>query len=668
MKRNTFYLMVCAILFIIFTSSGLAQTKYWIFFVDKGPDVSRLAKARKLARTRLSSRCLERRRKVLPEESLVDDTDVEIYDLYLNKLHQLGVKPIVKSNWLNAVSAVMDSETVQVVKSLSFVRRIKPVARANTNPPLEVFSDLSVRKPQNYQLDYGASLDQNELIHVPEVHELGLDGNGVVVGMLDTGFNYRFHAAFEYLKVLDEFDFINNDSTTKNEDSDPASQHNHGTATLSAIAGFSPGNLIGPAFSASYLLAKTEDVSNEYPQEEDFWVAGLEWLESQGADIVSSSLGYNDWYSYCDMDGETAVTTIAADIAVRKGVVVVTSMGNEGNNNWHYMIAPADGNYVISVGATDRSGQITSFSSRGPTYDHRIKPDVVAMGLNVHVVSANSIDSYRTANGTSLSCPLVAGVAALVLQAHPYLNPIQVRDALRETADHSHSPDNEYGWGVVNAYDAIFYHGLFFSNMPEIQNDDQLGHLVKVKIYSKYPLVSDSLFLYYSIEDQEFNKVLLAATEEQNEFAYQIPLQPAGTKIHVYFSAMDANGDYKYHPYKAPEAHFTFTVLDTTMSKEESLPVDYKLYQNFPNPFSDWTSIKFDVIKAGRVDLTIFNIRGQKVKTLVQDYQVPGRHVRYWNGTDESGKKIAAGIYFCRLIAGNDFIVKRMVFWGRREK
>jgi len=489
--------------------------------------------------------------------------------------------------------------------------------------------------------------------------------------MLDTGYDYKFHEAFSHLNVLIEFDFINDDSTTQNEpeNNDASSQHNHGTYTLSALGGFKEGQLIGPAYGAKFLLAKTEDVRSETQAEEDYWAAGIEWLERQGADVVNSSLGYNDWYTYADMDGRTAITTIAAEKAITKGVVIVNSMGNEGNNSWRHMIAPADGFNVISAGAVYDSGELVGFSSRGPTYDGRTKPDVVAMGSGVYSAQPSTVDGYRRVNGTSLSSPLIAGVATLVLQAHPYLSPFEVREALRETADRAQNPDNDYGWGLVNAYNAIFYQGLFFSRMPEIFSNEQYGHLVQIKIYSKNELDENALFLYYAIPGQDYVQLPLTAAGEERNYQAWIPVQPEGTEIKFYFSAADFSGDTKFHPHKAPEAHFSFSAFDSTITPIDP-PEDFRLYQNYPNPFAQSTTIKYDIIAPAKVSLIIYNIMGQQVRKLVKDEyhrQNPYPFRKTWNGRNDQGELVTSGIYFYRMKSGRFSMVKRLVFLRGRK-
>jgi serine protease AprX len=345
---------------------------------------------------------------------------------------------------------------VRRIDRVHTARRAVPEAARRADSPVRMQTPEGPRGEAAPSLDYGMSYGQLDLMNVIPLHDANRFGEGVLVAMLDTGYN-RAHESLIHLDVVAERDFINNDPVTKNEPGDPPTQHNHGTYTLSALAGYAPGELIGPAWAASFALAKTERVDVEIQQEEDDFVAGLEWADSLGADIVSSSLAYDDWYTYEDMDGNTAVTTIAADIAASRGIAVVNAAGNAGPLPWPGIMAPADGDSVIAVGAVDYSGVIASFSSRGPTYDGRIKPDVCAQGVSVYAASPADSLSYVWVGGTSLATPLAAGASALCLQMHPYWSPVVLRDELRAKADHAASPNNDYGWGVIDAYQTALY-------------------------------------------------------------------------------------------------------------------------------------------------------------------------------------------------------------------
>jgi subtilisin family serine protease len=214
---------------------------------------------------------------------------------------------------------------------------------------------------------------------------------------------------------------------------------------------------MGAAFDADYILAKTEDIADEQPVEEDWWIAAAEWADSLGAQVITSSLCYSDWYTYEDMDGETAPITNAADQAVLNGIVVCNAAGNSGASEWRYIAAPADGDSVITVGSVDSLGTRSSFSSQGPTYDGRIKPTIMAMGQADYVASTSGTASYRRGSGTSFATPLAAGAIALILQKHPGWLPENVIEAITATGTRASYPDTLYGWGILQAYAASEY-------------------------------------------------------------------------------------------------------------------------------------------------------------------------------------------------------------------
>lgn len=441
-------------------SAAEAQTSdesvvVWVFFTDKGIfSLDDYDQACRRTGEDLTECSRQRRQKV---NKKVDFADLPVARDYIRAVLALGMPHRATSKWLNGISVEARPSQLNEIAVLPFVREIQCVGRARREPlnPGTRKSTIPV-SGRMFRLDYGPSQGQLEQIHVPAAHELGYSGEGVMILMLDTGFRLE-HDAFKDVQVIAQYDFINKDSLTSNEAEDPPYQHDHGTGTLSAAGGASPGQLYGPAYGASFLLAKTEDVSSETPVEEDYWVAAVEWGDSLGADIASSSLIYLDWYEYEDMDGNTATITRAADMAAARGILVCNAAGNEGNNDWHYIAAPADADSILSCGAVDEFGEIAFFSSHGPSCDGRIKPEVAARGYSTYIADPYDIHGYYEGTGTSFATPLVAGAAALVLEAHPDWPPMQVREALMMTANHSGSPDNRYGWGIINVLAAIQY-------------------------------------------------------------------------------------------------------------------------------------------------------------------------------------------------------------------
>jgi serine protease AprX len=421
------------------TDSGL----YWIFFRDKASaepvNISDKACIRRSARAATSG---------------FSWLDTPVSREYVEDIVARNIDIRNTSRWLNAVSAFMDREEILEVRGLPYVAGIKRVSsyvrpRAFPEP---------ARPPQLSKIaafDYGFSYAQISQINVDSLHNLGLSGSGVMIGIMDTGFDTS-HTVFSLLRagnrIVATYDFINDDSNVVDQ---PDVQRTHGTQVLSVLAGFEEGSLIGPAFGADIVLAKTEIVYNEIQAEEDNWIAAAEWMESLGVDIISSSVGYIDWYDTTQLDGQTAAITQAADIAASLGVIVVNSAGNEGNTSWRKVIPPADGDSVIAVGAVDSAGEIADFSSRGPTADGRIKPDFCALGISVY--TAGWTGGYGFSGGTSFAAPLISGGIALLLEGHPEWTYGDILGALRTSASRSVlPPNNTYGWGIPD-FGAAFY-------------------------------------------------------------------------------------------------------------------------------------------------------------------------------------------------------------------
>ncbi|MBU0717567.1 MAG: S8 family serine peptidase, partial [Planctomycetes bacterium] len=454
--------------------------KAWVFFTDKGVDSPQeYAEAVNRVAAEYNPRATQRRMlrgtRAARGEALFNEHDLPVVRSYIDAVQATGARVHVTSKWVNAVSVYADRQQLNEIAKLPFVRKLQPVARAAKRipPPVEKLVAESPRDVQpdlpdavaDIRLDYGNSEIQLTQINLIALHDEGFTGQGVIVGILDTGF-HRTHEAFNHplhpLNVIAEYDFVNNDGNTDIEGGDPSSQHNHGTMILGCLGAYMPGELVGGAYNASFVLAKTEDTTDEYPAEEDNYVAGLEFIEAHGADMSTSSLGYIDWYTQDDLDGLTAVTTIAINISTSLGVHHCNAAGNEyhdSNPNTSSLIAPSDGFDVITCGAVDSSGTIAYFSSDGPTADGRVKPEVLARGISTHTVSPSSDTGYTTADGTSLSTPLVACAVASLISANPQWTVAQMRDHLFETADYyvangTYDPLYVRGYGIIDAFAA----------------------------------------------------------------------------------------------------------------------------------------------------------------------------------------------------------------------
>lgn len=747
--------------------------KYWVFFKDRGSmmiDSSAWREASENITERAKRRRAKQRGQELEDRmtdlSVVDEADLSLFQPYLDFIIQHGGVLHRQSRWLNAASFSLTSRQKRIVENLSFVTSLQPVRTFYRRDEYSISEILRTRIFAD-TIDYGPSFAQNEMINAIGVHQLDVTGEGVIVGMLDTGFRWRIHEALQHAQVIAERDFIQNDDTTANQAGDHPQQDAHGTLTMSVVGGYMPGRLIGPAFGVQFLLAKTEDIRSETRIEEDNWMAGIEWVESQGADIVSSSLGYNSFddgtgyrWDNGDFDGRTAITSRAAVRAARLGVIVCTAMGNEGNGNGvrGTMLTPADADSILSVGAVTFSRTLAGFTSTGPTNDGRIKPEVVAPGTAVYGAVPGQA-TYTFSSGTSLSTPLTAASAALVLSARPELTAMQVRDALRYTSDTiatgdprvTNSPNNFVGWGLVNARDALMYPTL-----------ELIGSSNSIAVFVGAPngIYSDSVRFFYRIDTSVITSAIVMTRVSgpplRSNGTYRINLSGInpGSIVRFFIEAIDSSGNRIYIPrdttqtfsfvfgtktlfpvggrlapptlayppqgfvttdtavmlvwhsvseaqfYRlqvSAESSFTTTIIDdssllsttreiigllynrlyfwrvrahnvnglsswsTVWSFSVSLPVSFALWQNYPNPFNNSTTIRFDspVPLSGAV--TIFNILGQKIKTLYTGSFRAGQNTFSWDGTNESGLRVSTGVYFYSLRTSVFFDVKKMM-------
>jgi serine protease AprX len=439
----------------------------WVFFTDKGENLENYFSN---PTSVVSGKSLKRRAKVLDKNSLISETDLPVNENYINLIQQSGFKVKQKSRWFNGVSGYVTKQMINHISNYSFIRELDVVRKFKNSYEEDEFDEQKsgdnqnemLSKPDQYLYNYGPSQTQLDLISVPQVHDLGYTGEGVTICMMDAGFDrWTTHQVFSSMNVIATWDFVNDDPDVEN--GSDLGNGSHGTSTLSLIGGFYEGQLIGPAFGAEYILAKTENTESETPIEEDNWIAAMEWADSIGVEITSTSLGYLDFdppfpsYTWEDMDGNTALITIGADIAAGLGIFVVNSAGNSGFNSMHNTLgAPADGDSVVAIGSVTSSGTRSSFSSVGPTVDGRIKPDLMAQGSSNQVACNWSNSCYsQFGSGTSWACPMVAGAAALILEADPSLTPMQLLDLLRSTSSQSSNPDNLMGWGIIDTYAAI---------------------------------------------------------------------------------------------------------------------------------------------------------------------------------------------------------------------
>lgn len=449
------------ILFMLVAYPLAAQVnRYIVFFKDKNGSSFSISNPSAF----LSAKALNRRAK---QNIAVTADDIPVNENYLQGLRDAGASVFFKTRWLNGALIQCNAALVNTISSLPFVQGVEFVA-----PNKKLIGGRSSTREGNSQGTVTGSSTQTQLqmIGVDAMHAEGYNGEHVIIAVLDAGFpgvntTSPFHDLIQdgRIDLTVSHDFIANTNTIFQYDS-------HGTEVLSTIAAFQDGMFTGAAYKADFQLFVTEDVSTEYRIEEYNWLFAAERADSAGADIITTSLGYNQFddpsmdYVKADFDGNTAVITRAAQSASDRGIIVVCSAGNEGANAWGLITVPADAAGVLAVANVDAGGTRSTTSSVGPSADGRIKPDVAALGTSVSVIAPSG--SISTASGTSLSAPLVAGLMAGLRQKYPDVSSKVLIDAVRKTASQADKPDNFLGYGIPN-FQAV-EHYLEFKPLDKI--------------------------------------------------------------------------------------------------------------------------------------------------------------------------------------------------------
>lgn len=400
----------------------------------------------------LSSKALQRRQK---QNLQVDSTDLPVPEAYIKAIRQTGVKVLVTSKWENFVTvSCNDTALIDQIRTLPFVKSATKVWKTPANAIASsrrdtIINDLTV----NPDTIYGTSYGQIHVSKADLLHEAGFKGQGMTIAVIDGGFhNFDRIPALDNVKVLGTKDFVESDA-------DIFAESTHGLSVLSCMATNKPGVMIGTAPEASYWLLRSEDSDSEYPIEQDYWVAAVEYADSVGVDLINTSLGYNEFddssmdFKLRDLNGKHSVISRAASRLADKGMILVCSAGNSGNSVWKKITPPGDADNVLTVGAIVwQTGVIASFSSVGNTQDGRVKPDVVAAGVRADVI--NSHGSQGKANGTSFASPIMCGMVACLWQACPTLTAKEVIDLVRQAGDRAEFPDNIYGYGIPDMWKA----------------------------------------------------------------------------------------------------------------------------------------------------------------------------------------------------------------------
>ena len=446
----TLFLLLISLLDI----TAQSKDKYRITFRDKANNKYSLERPHEF----LSQRSLDRRTR---QNIVINKTDLPVSGFYLDSLSKLGIEVINYSKWFNSALVKSDQNTFpDILNNLDFINDKKKVFSSSVQKSaIQKFNSeiMAVKSPVNSY--YGYANEQISLSNGQFLHNKGYKGDGMVIAVIDAGFFKAnelpaFTTLWDNSSILGTRNFVDDKVNVFNA-------HPHGMYVLSIIGGNLPGSLVGTAPESSFWLIRSEDTSSEFPIEEDNWVAAAELADSVGADVINSSLGYYEFddpsmnHTYTDMGGKTTRVSQGAEIASSKGIFISVSAGNEGNKNWHYIIAPSDAPNVLSIGAVDSLDQKAYFSSFGPSADGRVKPDVTAMGHADAFQGSNG--SIVRGSGTSFSSPVLAGLAACLWQAFPDISNLELNEAIKKSGRNYHNPNDGIGYGTADFLLAYYY-------------------------------------------------------------------------------------------------------------------------------------------------------------------------------------------------------------------
>ncbi|MDX2003341.1 MAG: S8 family serine peptidase [Chitinophagales bacterium] len=466
--------LLCLLLFTFANARAQEKVynKFWVQLADKNNNGYALGQPESF----LSQKAIERREHYnIP----IEFTDLPLTPTYVQVIANTGATILLKSKWLNAVAIqTLDTSILKQIREMPFVLGIEPVA-ATTIQSMEgqsmMHQSQAIVKLDDNDVFYGASFPQIDQVNGQYLHQLGYWGEGMQIAVMDAGFERADSiSAFDDLRengrILGTYDFVEGRENVY-------LVGGHGRNVFSIIAAKLPGEYIGSAPNASYYLFRTEEGGSEYRIEEANWIAAAELADSFGVDMITSSLGYSTFndstmnYGYADMDGQTTKITRAADLAARKGILVVNSAGNEGNSDWRYLTAPSDGDSVLCVGAVDINRRKAGFSSFGPSASGRVKPNIAGFGLNTAYIDVNGNVAYGS--GTSYSTPLLAGLTACLWQSIRDKSNMEIIDALQQTASQAEHPNDSLGYGIPNfqyAFMKLMADNLLYeiADMPKV--------------------------------------------------------------------------------------------------------------------------------------------------------------------------------------------------------
>ncbi|PWA07105.1 S8 family serine peptidase [Flavobacterium laiguense] len=515
---------------------GFSQEDAWVYFNVKNSSQSYFDNPSLM----LSQRALDRRTQ---QNISLDSKDIPIDKSLINQVKAVsGITVMAQSKWLNALHIRGTQSVINSLKSFAFVGKVDFANKAlnQTGKKASAAKIKAVNKVLETQLNYayGSSLNQIQMLKGDLLHQQNYTGFGKIIAVMDAGFpGVNTAQPFQRLQtnnqILGGYDYVNRNANFYSGDS-------HGTMVLSAMGGYQENALVGTAPDASYYLFRTEDAATENPVEESYWVEAAEKADSLGVDVINTSLGYFEFdntaynHTYSDMDGKTAFMTRGAEIAFSRGMIIVASAGNSGGSANPHIAVPADGISVLAIGAVTSTKTVASFSSIGPSFDGRVKPDVMAQGQAA--VLANPSGSIVTANGTSFSSPIMAGMVACLWQAFPNKTNAAIKDLIVKSADRFMTPTTQYGYGIPD-FSLALSNGL---GVSDFLKTDVFLYPNPVSDFSTVSFSEDfdiGVFQIYTILGQKMMEQTITKT------APTISLKTLQSGVYIY--KMDYNGNTK---------------------------------------------------------------------------------------------------------------------------
>jgi len=495
-------LLLALFTFVTLTEASFGQDRYIVFFTDKNNSPYQISNPSAF----LSQRAINRR---IQHNVAVTTLDLPVNPSYVSGIIAQGGEVLNVSKWFNSATVrITNNSILNNISGLPYVSQVLQVGRIAGPSPvpdkfqIEFQGKAEVVSNSNHRsatFSYGSSLNQVDMLNGVLMHDNGYTGTGIRIAVIDAGFfNADLMVAFDSIRqsnrILGTWDFVEGEANVYDDDW-------HGSMVLSTIASNVPGEIIGTAPGASYYLLRSEDAPTEYIIEEYNWASAAEYADSAGADIINSSLGYTEFddpaqnHTYLQLDGNTTPVSIAADIAASRGMIVCNSAGNEGNSAWFHISAPADADSILAVGAVDDLSVYAQFSGKGPSADGRVKPNVAAQGAQTVVADPFTTTGVFTANGTSFSSPLIAGMTATLWQCHPSATNMQIISAIQQSASQAQSPDSLLGYGIPDFPLACLILGGIDSGIP-LDHDN-------LSLNGPNPFNEDLHFTFYSTKNQD---------------------------------------------------------------------------------------------------------------------------------------------------------------------